>query len=598
MVAPPWRRPAALLYLLLVVLACLGLAATPPLQRLALPALDISWRLLRQLPGTIDGATGTAPEVVIVGIDEAAIAASGKPFALMQGELAVLLDGLRAGQARAVGLDLILPARSHAALLPGASRQLALALAAVRDQVPLVIGAMPASAVAADDAAPLYAAIAGDAGLASLHVPQDADGVLRRAPLAGEHGMPSLSAQLAASLGVVARAGLVDFRHGARFDYVPLPHVLALRRSGDRQGLRQLFAGRVVLIGAILPDQDRQRLPVAMAAWEPGTVTAGVVFQAQLLRSQLSRRMVQPAPWLEAAGALLAGMLIWRLRHRPLAASASGAGLAVLGTLLSLCCLAHGLLVSPLACLLVLAAGVAWSSWRAYREQRAGQRRLRAIFAGYVSPAILDTILSGDLRAGLASQRQPLAFLFADLRGFTAMCAALPPEQVIASLNRYYAAITIPLHRHGGTIDKFSGDGVMVFFGAPAPSAHPCRDALLAAHGVLEALDILNAELAREGRAPMLAGIGIAYGDAVLGNVGTAERHDYTATGFAAALAAHIQQLCKNTPYALLMERSVLEHAALAPEVAARYALIERHIDKHGQVALAAYSHLKGSSHA
>ena len=596
-----WRTPARLaapLAVLLLALACLGLAATAPLQRLALPCLDLGWRLLRQLPPSSQ-PDGTAAEVVIVGIDEASIGASGKPFALMQGELAELLDGLSMGAARAVGFDLVLPAHSYPALLPQASRQLALALAQTRSQLPLVIGAAaPLTTAAAGDAARLYGAIVGETGLATLQVPQDADGGLRRAPATDTQSLPPLTAQLAAALGAPVSDGWVDFRLGAQFSYIPLSRVLALVRAGDRAGLQALVRARVVLVGAILPDQDRQRLPVALASWDAGDTTPGVVFQAQLLRSQLAQRMVQPAPLATAGTALWFAWLMWRLRRRPRIASAAALVLAAAAAALALLALYHGDLVLPIAPWLVLASGVAWSWWRAYRDQRAGQRRMRSIFAGYVSPAILDTILSGDLRAGLVSQRQPLAFLFADLRRFTAMCNAMAPEQVIAMLNRYYAAITVPLHHHGGTIDKFSGDGVMVFFGAPAPSDNPCRDAVLAAHGVLAALETLNAELAREGQATLQAGIGIAYGDAVLGNVGSAERHDYTATGAATALAAHIQQLCKSTPYALLVERSVLQRAALPAALAAGYTLLEQPIDKHGQVALAGYPVLKGCNNA
>ena len=80
----------------------------------------------------------------------------------------------------------------------------------------------------------------------------------------------------------------------------------------------------------------------------------------------------------------------------------------------------------------------------------------------------------------------------------------------------------------------------------------------------------------------------------MLGNVGSADRHDYTATGAATALAAHIQQFCKTTGHALLVERSALEHAALPPALRSGYALLERHLDKHGPVALAGYPALKG----
>lgn len=568
----------------LVVALCIALAASAPAQRLRHAALDFGWLLLRAWP-----APAAAPEVLIIGIDSDAIAASGKPFALMQDELALLCDALRHAGVRAAGFDLILPLNGYQQLVPGASERLALALARLRDSAPLVLGVLDEPPAAGNAAGRLYYAIAGRAGLASLQVPLDSDGVLRRSPVEQQGATPPLSIQLMSRMGQPGAPGLVDFRLGAPFTYIPLARVLSSMRAGDHAALRALLGGKVVLIGAILPDQDRQRLPVPLAAWDHSDSTPGVVFQAQLLRLQLAQRMVQPAPLAAATAAVLAGLLMCALRRRPLACllAALAAGLALAGAALAL--LAAGADASPIAAWLVLACGTAWSWWRAYRAQRDGQRRTRAIFAGYVSPAILETILSGDLRAGLASRRQPLAFLFADLRGFTAFCAVTPPEQVIAFLNRYYAAITPPLHQYGGTIDKFSGDGVMVFFGAPAPSDNPCRDALLAAHGVLAALAALNVELVAEGRQPVSAGIGIAYGDAVLGNVGSAQRHDYTATGAATTLAAHLQQLCKHLPYTLLAERSVLERAALPPALHQQYQQLEHNLEKHGAVALAAF---------
>jgi adenylate cyclase len=438
----------------------------------------------------------------------------------------------------------------------------------------------------------LYAAMAGAGGEGLLLVPADRDGVLRRLGGGGSHGHAVealLAPRLAARLGQPTGAGIVDFSIGRPFDYLPLQAVVDLERHGDAAGLRARFAGKIVLLGAILPDQDRQRLPLALANWEAGRTVGGVVFQAQAVRSLMQGAMIRSLPHGADLAAVLAPALLWRLRRRLRIAAAAALALAAALAGASLLLLARGIELPLPPVLAALALGLGLLALRAYARQVAEQRRLRSIFAGYVSPAILDTILSGALKDGRAGTRQPLAFLFADLRGFTAFCAATPPERVIAFLNRYYGAITPALHRFGGTIDKFSGDGIMVFFGAPQPSANPARDAVCAALAMLEALDGFNAELAAAGEAGVAAGIGIAYGDAVLGNVGSPQRHDYTATGAATALAAHIQQHCKQVRHPLLVEQGAFDLAALDPALRARFRTIEVDLDKHGATALAAY---------
>ena len=571
------RRRAALVSMCVVWLLALGLARLPAVQRAELAWLDASFALLRAMRP----APATAPELALVAFDDASLRASGKPFALLHAELATVLDALRLAGARAVALDLVLPAEDYAGLQPGAARRLALALGQLRASAPLVLGQVPGQPDTATTR--LYAALAGSEGRASLLVPADADGVLRRL---GPDAAHALAGRVAERLGVPARAGIVDFSVGARFSYLPTAQVRAWLETGDLDALRRRFGGKVVLVGAVLPDQDRQRLPVALAAWEPGLAAPGLVFQAQAVRSLLHGRSIASPPGAGAAAALALLALAWRLRRRLAVAVAAGL-LALAGTFgAALLLLAQGVHLPLAPAVLAAGAGLAWLAAASLHEHRAERARIRAIFAGYVSPAILDTILSGALRNGLPPRRRHVAFLFADIRGFTALCAANPPEDVIAFLNRYYEAITVPLHRHGGTIDKFSGDGIMAFFGAPQPSGHPEGDAIQAALGMLEALAALNARLEAEGQAPVRIGIGIAAGEAVLGNVGSAARHDYTATGAPAAFAAHIQQHCKGTPYCLLVERAAFE-AAGPGAAGAAFDLLEADLDKHGRVALA-----------
>jgi len=577
-----------------LVVACLAmaLARTAPLERLQLHWLDASFNLLRTWRD--NPASG---EVVIVGVDPASIGASGKPFALMFDEFALALDGMRLGGVRALGADLTFPANPFDSLVPGAARRLALAVGRLRATAPVVLGRLD-DGPGAGPYAGLYGAMAGPGGEGLLLVPADRDGVLRRLGADDGHGVEALLApRLAARLGQPAAGGIVDFSLGRPFDYLPLQAVVDLARRGDAAGLRARFAGKVVLLGVILPDQDRQRLPVALAGWEAGRNVGGVVFQAQAVRSLLQGAMIRSLPHAADLAALLALALVWRQRRRPQIAAAAALALAAALPAASVLLLARGIELPLPPVLLALSLGLGLLGLQAYGRQVAEQRRLRSIFAGYVSPAILDTILSGALQDGRAGTRQPLAFLFADMRGFTAFCAAAAPEQVIIFLNRYYGAITPALHRYGGTIDKFSGDGIMVFFGAPQPSANPARDAVCAALAMLEALDGFNVELAAAGEPAVALGIGIAYGDAVLGNVGSPQRHDYTATGAATALAAHIQQHCKRGRHPLLVEQGAFDLAGLAPAQRARFRTIEVDLEKHGRTLLAAYEEQE-KSHA
>jgi class 3 adenylate cyclase len=125
------------------------------------------------------------------------------------------------------------------------------------------------------------------------------------------------------------------------------------------------------------------------------------------------------------------------------------------------------------------------------------------------------------------------------------MAERLAPEEALARLNRYYEAITPAIHAFDGTIDNFRGDGILVIFGAPRAAADAPRRAGLAAVAVFEQLARLNRELAQEGREPLQMGVGLAAGDAVVGNVGTATRHGYSAVGDAVNVAARLQALCK-----------------------------------------------------
>jgi adenylate cyclase len=204
-----------------------------------------------------------------------------------------------------------------------------------------------------------------------------------------------------------------------------------------------------------------------------------------------------------------------------------------------------GIVVPPTGALAAIVLGATTrSSYEAF-EQRRFRIAIEQQFSGYVSENLLEAILSGEVDPSRPRKYANLGFLFADLRGFTTLTEASPAEEVLTLLNRYYEAITPAIHAYDGTIDNFRGDGILAIFGAPRPASDGPQRAALAAREMFVRLDTLNRELSREGRSELRIGIGLAAGEAIAGNIGTASRHGYTAIGDAVNVAARLQSLCK-----------------------------------------------------
>jgi adenylate cyclase len=201
----------------------------------------------------------------------------------------------------------------------------------------------------------------------------------------------------------------------------------------------------------------------------------------------------------------------------------------------------------------------AYEAWHERRERE----RLRGAFSGYVSPQVLRAILRGDIRPVREGERRELAFVFADLRGSTALTAESTPESAMALLNRFHQVIASAIHRHDGMLDNIRGDGVMAVFGAPKPIPEPMKAAWAAAQEMFRGLDRLNAELAKEGKPELTMVAGLAYGEAVVGHVGSKSRFNYTAIGDAVNLAARLQEEAKKRGVRALLSGPARE---LVPE--------------------------------
>jgi adenylate cyclase len=159
----------------------------------------------------------------------------------------------------------------------------------------------------------------------------------------------------------------------------------------------------------------------------------------------------------------------------------------------------------------------------------------------------------GEIDLRQQAEAREISVLFSDIRGFTALSETTPPEAVVALLNGYFSRQVTVIFAHGGTLDKFIGDAIMAFWGAPVAQADQAARAVSAALAMSAALEELRGELGTIG-AELEIGIGVHSGSAVVGLIGSSDRLDYTAIGDTVNLASRVEGLTKGVARVLVTE--------------------------------------------
>lgn len=559
-------RRAHILSLTLAGLLVLALPWLPQVQLSDLKLLDRQFQLKRAwFPDPDPG------QVALIGIDEGSYSRFAEPFALWHAHLGELFSALGQARPSVVGLDIALPERSFNSVMPGNDQKLIQGILNLRKAAPLVLGI-----TIGQDGHPRkihapFLSVVGKGGQGYVLWPLGPDRIARHFqpwPDGNTASLPSLVARMAEHLGRTTRPGLIDYAANSRLDYIPMQQVLNWYQARDEQALRQAFGGKAVFIGTVLPFEDRHYQPINLAVWEDHNrnFVPGVFIHIQAMRNILGKGLIEPVQgvWIEVL-LLLMLPLWWLGRRGPWAL-----GLALGGTLglliIQAALLAKGShlpVVAPILGLWLLLGGRQALELALHYQEK---RRLQAVFKGYVSPAVLDEILEGGLTPGVFGEKRRLCVMFSDIRGFTTMGEAMPPEQLVPLLNRYLDAMTQAIQSHGGTVDKYIGDGIMAFFGAPKPEANPALLGFSAARTKLERLEALNRSLASEGQPQLKIGIGLHLGDAVVGNIGSNERNNYTAIGDVVNSASRLESLTKELGYPLLVSTEVA--MTLADQVA------------------------------
>lgn len=504
-----------------------------------------------------------ARDVVVVGVDEASAQFFKEPRSLWHRHLGDFLKGVSQGGATVVGLDWVLPDRSYNDILAGGDEALMTGILAARKKMPVVLAITVDSQGKVRPILRKYELVAGEGGTGLALFPPDHDKAVRRFDESlNDNGppVPTLVGQMVRKLGGVPGRGIIDYSVGEAFRPVPLHQVVEWVRAGDQARLLATFSGRPVLLGSVMPAEDRMLQPVNLLMGEDeGHLSPGVLAHAQTLRSVLGSGLVKPLPvWLGLVlMALTAGWFAAGLpARRALAAFLLGSvllfvvslGLFRLGSFLPL----SGLFF----CTFVALAGRAGFDAAFLLKER---HLLRRSFAGAVSPVVMAEILAGKFSPEPGGERKHVCILFADIRGFTTMSEAMPPEDVITLLNRYYERVVAVIHQADGAVLSFMGDGIMAIFGAPKTLQAPQSAAFGAAKAMLSEVDRLNEELVAEGRLPIRIGVGLHAGEAVVGNVGSSGRHDYTAIGDVSNVASRLEGLTKEVGYAVVCSKEIAE---------------------------------------
>ena len=302
--------------------------------------------------------------------------------------------------------------------------------------------------------------------------------------------------------------------------------------------------GKSVLVGVSAPGLiDQRRTPVDSAMF-------GTLVHAQMLSGMLQHRVPVAPPlapladllWLLASGVLLVWasprLALWR---GALLATGLMAGLLVLNLLAWwqlgwVLPLAGGLLLPPLLLAMHLA--------HAYRRATGARRQLAQLFGQYVPPELVTEMSRQPERYTMGSRSAELTVLFADVSGFSAVAEHMPPAELGAMMNLLFSHLTDVVRAHRGTLDKYIGDSVMAFWGAPLDDPDHARHAVDAAQAMLARLPAIHADLAAHGWPALQLNIGINTGTMVVGDMGSRHRRAYTVMGDAVNLAARLQAFC------------------------------------------------------
>ncbi|SPP97774.1 conserved membrane protein of unknown function [Bradyrhizobium vignae] len=582
---------------ILIALLAGGVFTSPPLETLQGLSLDILTALRGKIIG--DRRDPATSPVVVVAIDGETYDTppfKGSPTQTWTREIGRVLGSIAEGGAKVIGFDVIFPSSIEQSEIPfgeaplgarmkGFDRDYLIALRRLSDSGKLVLGEILSNDH--PDRPDRAQQLAVKNNIRALNVHTDSDDVIRRMPLsfsiAGQPA-PAMAVELAArALGAkpeIGPTGMTNLSGYAVPSAVPNTLTLNFRglgrdvpaysfadlracvEKGDRDFFRRAFEGKVVLLGTILNFEDRKltsmrlsggydgspgsrcALPAPASTAKTRSDVAGVFVHATVVRNLIEQDAVTEL------GSPMRTILTFAFAAIIACAACMlapfGAVIAWLALTAVYTAAAVGVFVHALALPLTepaLASLAALAMMTGYRFVLADrdERFLRKSFALYLAPEVIETMVASGKMPALGGEMRNVTMFFSDLSGFSSIAETMTPGELVTLMNEYLSAMTDIIEGHSGYVDKYIGDSIVAMFGAPADDPAHARNAVRAAlkcHGKLAELNAGHPAFAGHGLSHR---IGLNSGEAVVGNIGSRRRFNYTVMSDTVNVASRLE---------------------------------------------------------
>ncbi len=335
-------------------------------------------------------------------------------------------------------------------------------------------------------------------------------------------------------------SALVPFRGGkGSFRYVSLADVIKDRTPADS------LRGKIAIVGTTAPGLlDQRSTPV-------DSVYPGVEIHANLVAGMLDGTIKQKPSFLVGAEVILlliGGITLAFLMPilSPLRAMLVSIVAMVLIIMLNLAIWSEGGLVLPLASSLLMTVALFTINMAyGYFVESRSKRQFTELFGQYVPPELVDKMAQDPEKYSMEGRSEQLTVLFSDIVGFTSISEALNPKDLSAFINEYLTSMSLVIRDRRGTLDKYIGDAIMAFWGAPVADSEHARHGVLAALGMQARLLEVNELVRSRGWPPIRIGIGVNSGMMSVGDMGSKVRRAYTVMGDAVNLGSRLEALTR-----------------------------------------------------
>lgn len=487
--------------------------------------------------------------IVVVAADETSLAEFGQ-WPWPRAEFAKAIQNLQ--EARIIGFDIHFAEPSRLGSEDDARFAEAIRNSKVPIVLPVEIGFREGGAVLTTEPLPLFET-ASTQGFVNVEL--GPDGILRelrtKALLNNGRTVESFSKVLSGEGSTVP--------HLMRIFYAgPAKTILTVSMADVARGALppSLFKDSYVLLGATAESlRDNFKTPFGLMP--------GVEVHANALHTIIEGKHLTDLPpawaWaLLAAVSLLAGLAVAYVRNF-LGLMALFVGLVVILVLKSFVAFSFGIVTPLLYVLLtVVLTGAAMLAFEVIAESKEKQF-IRKSFQQYLSPTVVAELMKNPEKLRLGGEKKRVTVLFSDIRSFTTISEGLSPESLTQLMNEYLTAMTDIIMEHGGLVDKYIGDAIMAFWGAPIENPHQERDAAEAVQKMSKKIDELNEEWQKRGIPHVSMGVGLNTGEVIVGNMGSLKRFNYTIMGDEVNFASRLESLTKKYGALCLMSESTYQ---------------------------------------